>query len=135
MCEFDFDYTTPEQAQKLINLGVPTWTADGDYYYSSAVNVNDIVPEVLPRDEHYEDWSSFGEIVDYISMPCWSVGRLIQILTKCSINKSQIIFTADKSPIQTVCDDMALCIGRNLIDFNKLKSERNDNRRACKKAN
>ena len=132
---FDFDYTTPEQAQKLIDLGVPTWTADGDYYYSSAANANDIVPEVLPRDEHYEDWSSFGEIVDYVSMPCWSVGRLIQILTKCSINKSQIVFTADKSPIRTVCDDVALCISRHLIDFNKLKSANYDKRRACKKAN
>ena len=133
--DFDFDYTTPEQSQKLMDLGVPTWTADGDYYYSSDINTNDVVPEILPRDEHYEDWSSFGEIVDYISIPCWSVGRLIQLLTKCSINKSQIIFTSDKSPIQTVCDDMVMCIDRHLIDFNKLKNEHHDKGRACKKAN
>lgn len=132
---FDFDHTTPEQAQKLIDLGVPIWTADGDYYYSSDTDANDVVPEVLSKDEPYKDWSSFGEMIDYISMPCWSVGRLIQILTKCSINKSQVAFTADKSPIQTVCDDLAMCISRNLIDFNKLKSEHNDKRRACKKAN
>ena len=132
---FDFDHTTPEQAQKLIDLGVPTWTADGDYYYSSDTDANDVIPEVLSKDEPYKDWSSFGEIVDYISMPCWSVGRLIQILTKCSVNKSQVAFTADKSPIQTVCDDLAMCISRNLIDFNKLKNEHNDKRRACKKAN
>lgn len=132
---FDFDHTTPEQAQKLIDLGVPIWTADGDYYYSSDTDANDVVPEVLSKDEPYKDWSSFGEMIDYISMPCWSVGRLIQIITKCSINKSQVAFTADKSPIQTVCDDLAMCISRNLIDFNKLKSEHNDKRRACKKAN
>lgn len=133
--DFDFDYTTPEQAQKLIDLGVPTWTADGDYYYSSSADINDVIPEVLPRDEHYEDWNSFGEMVDYISMPCWSVGRLIQLLTKCSVNKSQVIFNSNKSPIQTICDDLSMCISRNLIDFNKLKSEHNDKRRACKKAN
>ena len=132
--DFDFDYTTPEQSQKLIDLGVPTWTADGDYYYSSTTNVNDVVPEILARDEHYEDWSSFGEIVDYLSLPCWSVGRLIQLITKCSVNKSQIVFTADKSPIQTICDDLAMCIERQLIDFNKLKSVYNDKGRNCREA-
>lgn len=132
---FDFDHTTPEQAQKLIDLGVPTWTADGDYYYSSDTDVNDVIPEVLSKDEHYQDWSSFGEIVDYISMPCWSVGRLIQILTKCALKPCQISFGCEKSPIQTVCDDIAICVNRNLIDFNKLKGTYYDKGRACKKAN
>jgi hypothetical protein len=59
MCEFDFDYTTPEQSQQLLDLGVPDWTADCDYYIHGEIS-NDAQPEILPRGDHYVDWSTFG---------------------------------------------------------------------------
>lgn len=134
MCEFDFDYTTPEQSQQLLNLGVPDWTADCDYYFHGGIS-NDAQPEILSRDEHYIERSTYGEMEDYTSLPCWSVGRLIQILIKCALKQCKISFDCQKSPIQTVCDDVCICVNKKLIDFNKLKSTYYDKRRACKKAN
>lgn len=134
MCEFDFDYTTPEQSQQLLDLGVPDWTADCDYYFHGGIS-NDAQPEILSRDEHYIERSTYGEMEDYTSLPCWSVGRIIQILTKCALKPCQISFSGKKSPIQTVCDDVYTCVTEKLIDFNKLKGAYYDKGRTCKKAN
>lgn len=134
MCEFDFNYTTPEQSKQLLDLGVPAWTADCDYYFYGDLS-NDVQPEILSKDEHYIERSTYGEIGDYTSLPCWSVGRLIQILIKCSLKPCQIIFGCQKSPIQTVCDDVYECINEKLIDFNKLENNYVNKGRDCKKAN
>lgn len=45
-------FTTPEQSQRLLDMGVPSWTADFE----------------------------FNEL-----LPCWSVGRLIEIINTYSI--------------------------------------------------
>lgn len=134
MCEFDFDYTTPEQSQQLIELGVPEWTADCDYYFHGEIS-NDAQPEILSRDEHYIERSTYGEMEDYTSLPCWSVGRLIQILTKSALKPCQISFDGKKSPIETVYDDIYTCVKSKLINFNKLKGTYYDKGRTCKKAN
>mgnify|MGYP003412115465 FL=1 len=134
MCEFDFDYTTPEQSQQLLDLGVPDWTADCDYYFHGQIS-NDAQPEIIPRDEHYVEYSTYGEMGDYTSLPCWSVGRLIQILTKCALKSCQISFNCKKSPIQTVYDDVWACVNGKLIDFDKLNRNYVNKGRTCKKAN
>ena len=134
MCEFDFDYTTPEQSQRLLDLGVPDWTADCDYYYRGVIS-NNAHPEILPRGEHYVDLSTYGEIEDYNSLPCWSVGRLIQILTKCALKPCQIGFDCKESPIQIVYDDVVTFVNEKLIDFNKLKGTYCNKGKTYKKLN
>jgi hypothetical protein len=70
------NFTTPEQSKRLLELGVPAWTADCYYY-----DFFDKHPKVLniDADRDYK-WNLESE---YAPKPCWSVGRLIEIYHIC----------------------------------------------------
>lgn len=54
------NFTTPEQSKRLLELGVPAWTADCYYRESGKIEIkNTALDELYPA--------------------CWSVGRLIEI--------------------------------------------------------
>lgn len=59
------NFTTPEQSKRLLELGVPKWTAD--CYYEVFHEGVQVKPSqfFVPSD------------------PCWSVGRLIEIYITC----------------------------------------------------
>ena len=67
------NYTTQEQSKRLLELGVPAWTAD--FYYTE-----------------------FGKIeikntaLDTLYPSCWSVGRLIEIYHICVCPGSSFTF-------------------------------------------
>ena len=65
MKQLQNDFTTPEQSKRLLELGVPKWTAD--CYY-----------EVFPEGIRVKPSPFFVP-----SDPCWSVGRLIEIYHIC----------------------------------------------------
>lgn len=55
------NFTTPEQSKRLLELGVPAWTADCYYSKSGKKEIkNTALDEFYPA--------------------CWSVGRLIELL-------------------------------------------------------
>jgi hypothetical protein len=54
------NFTTPEQSKRLLEIGVPAWTADCYYKESGKIEVKNTALDIL-----------------YPS--CWSVGRLIEI--------------------------------------------------------
>lgn len=74
------NFTTPEQSKRLLELGLPSESADC-YYYDWATN---------PDDEMYgaciqwidttlgDDYQKF-HVLEIAALPCWSVGRLIEI--------------------------------------------------------
>lgn len=62
------NYTTPEQSKRLLGMGVPAWTAD--MYYSRKTS-----PLPLVREE--------GIRLYNYNIPCWSVGRLMEIAAIC----------------------------------------------------
>lgn len=58
------NFTTPEQSKRLLELGVPAWTADCFYSESGKIEIkNTALDELFPS--------------------CWSVGRLIEIYHIC----------------------------------------------------
>ena len=66
------NFTTPAQSKRLLELGVPVWTADGQY--------NEFNGEILVLPV----WSQFSPIYENNTRkPCWSVGRLIEIISIC----------------------------------------------------
>ena len=67
------NYTTPEQSKKLLKLGVPADSAD--CYYNTIAEK----PYFLTMPYLYCNW------IDKRNppLPCWSVGRLIEIITIC----------------------------------------------------
>lgn len=71
------NFTTPEQSKRLLELGVPAWTAD--CFHPTDLQQN-IIQDATPTIITYQ--LDTNEIVwDKIyGFPCWSVGRLIEIL-------------------------------------------------------
>lgn len=72
------NFTTPEQSKMLLELGVPADSADQVYYDDIMWGAH----EFIPNDRTY------SEIVagyENISIPCWSVGRLMEIYDICVI--------------------------------------------------
>lgn len=72
------NFTTPEQSKRLLELGVRADSAD--CYYARGFN------------KHTQEWNydSFPTIImegmfeiEPTDIPCWSVGRLIEILMIC----------------------------------------------------
>lgn len=68
--KLQYNYTTPEQSMRLLELGVPANSAD--CYY-------DLFLELGFRCEKDYSYNFFDE--NYMFIPCWSVGRLIEIFT------------------------------------------------------
>ena len=91
MKKLQSNFTTPEQSKRLIELGVPVNSADMGIIYDILNFGIEIL--VVPYDKWCKGYES-------ISMPCWSVGRLIEIYKivgeeagqciSCSTNQSQV---------------------------------------------
>lgn len=77
------NFTTPEQSKRLLEMGVPEWTADLYFYEEGCISNDDEPSGVIPYDEVYQDNSKEGVFSDYAEFPCWSVGRLIEIYHIC----------------------------------------------------
>ena len=74
------NFTTPAQSKRLLELGVPSDSADC-YLLRTRTQGDTFIVEVL-HDELYSIKDKFTNILEYL--PCWSVGRLIEINRICS---------------------------------------------------
>lgn len=78
------NFTTPEQSKRLLELGVPANSADCYYTWkldhTAKINVLD-----------NETYSELLDHISQITAPCWSVGRLIEILKECINNEDDLI--------------------------------------------
>ena len=77
------NFTTPEQSKRLLELGVPMWTADLYFYAEGCVSNDDEPCGLIPYGEVYEDTSKETMFSSHVEFPCWSVGRLIEIYHIC----------------------------------------------------
>lgn len=93
------DYTTPEQSKRLLELGVPADSAD--MYYKHTM----LAPYTLNNGVLFSAYLKVEDIV-----PCWSVGRLIEIYELCYGE----VFERD--PFYPVIDDILLQINYAIID-------------------
>ena len=73
MKKLQSNFTTIEQSKRLIELGVPDWTAD--FYYRD----RDFKQEPHYILSHYNECVHKEAIRACQITPCWSVGRLIEI--------------------------------------------------------
>lgn len=114
------NFTTTEQSKRLLELGVPAWTAD---CYNTTKHIGKI-----PDGATYKDvWRMSiwrDENGNHIEMyPCWSVGRLIEIMNICSIHNIVSIYRTDRDVTQTdiILETIINRINGNSIDFSKLE--------------
>ena len=87
-----FNYTTQEQAIKLLEIGVPKNSADG--YYDSDGDLF-----VFNADRSAKEF--FEKNPSYI--PCWSVGRLEEIFDICDKDKLVLCFVNHIDGCLTAC--------------------------------
>ena len=74
------NFTTPEQSKRLLELGVPADSAD--CFYLKVHPVEDYV-YVLTDNRTYTEQAAISDYEYSYFLPCWSVGRLIEIYHIC----------------------------------------------------
>lgn len=104
------NFTTTEQSKRLLDLGLPEWTADCFYkldLYSFKTEMCFTKEDSLLH--HYT--------------PCWSVGRLIEIMKICAKPKEQAIMVEEMLYCKDLVELLVYMIETNkqVIDFSKLE--------------
>ena len=122
MKQLQNNFTTPEQSKRLLELGVPADSAD--CYY-----VNVARKEIRQGIEKNTNFFTKNH-VKY--MPCWSVGRLIEIAHLCSGSTLSYKEEADElkkfkeaHKCETIIEAIIMCIEDACsiggMDFSKLE--------------
>lgn len=104
------NFTTPEQSSRLLKLGVPADSADMKYWEGHRITEDDIPLLLVPGVPYSKSNMEFN------NLPCWSVGRLIEIYATCT-DCSLFELPLEDSLIDTLIDG----IEWNRLDFSKLE--------------
>ena len=114
------NYTTPEQSQRLLDLGFPVKSADCYYMIISGKIDNQI--EVIC------DLDTFRDNCEYLRdyFPCWSVGRLIEIYNICVNFMPGMQLDLENEPesctyIELIVSSFELAADDGLTYFSKLE--------------
>lgn len=114
------NFTTPEQSKRLLKLGVPADSADLCYRFYTNLDGRTAMwdtPSVIAENQHIE-WSHKLTSGDMAYIPCWSVGRLIEIFIICTPYVEIRLCTRLIEQIVASYEDV---IKQGMIDFSKLE--------------
>jgi len=122
MKQLQNNFTTPEQSERLLELGVPADSADC-YIRTDSCNFN---PSSLPidslfkkNDVTYTQFEKSLQRCDISCIPCWSVGRLMEIYGICMGVEG--FFYCKGNFIDEAIRRIEGSAKNNLIDFSKLE--------------
>ena len=114
------NFTTPEQSKRLLELGVPADSADcimkdNEHVYKYNFDAESTITELVYR-LNVDDYSH-----GYI--PCWSVGRLVEIYLLCAeLKKPQMIFIKeDVLMMDRMINELCHMAESERLDFSKLE--------------
>ena len=114
MKQLQCNFTTPEQSKRLLELGVPIDSAD---CYLTRFGIDeDWEVKVLNNVKYSEIAISNQEYC----LPCWSVGRLIEIYSIITGRKEFTLRTVD-TLINEVIYMLNVAIKHEEFDFSKLE--------------
>lgn len=128
MIKLQNNYTTPEQSKKLLEIGVPADSADCYYTSQTAISHGEngtifYHPKWFEYNDTYSKLKSQFPLTDYL-IPCWSVGRLIEIITICREEiYTRLLFSRidDHSNIENLIHYISAEIENGHMDFSKLE--------------
>ena len=109
------DFTTPEQSKRLLELGVPADSAN--HYYGKDGKIH-YIDGKIPCSLLWADGL----------VPCWSVGRLMEICLKCStLEQRQVRFFCNGDDDEYSIIDYVLTVLESGVmtdhmDFSKLEN-------------
>jgi hypothetical protein len=106
-------FTTPEQSKRLLELGVPEWTADCCFSKSKdGEYICEGVKHIIPDDFCVQS-------VPFPAYPCWSVGRLIELYMKAKgLDFMYFRIMSDAEMIDSIVS--MFVENQNEFDFSKL---------------
>jgi hypothetical protein len=107
------NFTTTEQSKRLLELGVPADSADMYYHTDIGFTRFYSEPEVIPSCELF----STGNSVYIYDIPCWSVGRLIEIYEICTQTKFKRVQQTDNLVYLSPLEDVLMQIEHNACGF------------------
>lgn len=119
------NFTTPEQSKRLLELGVPADSADCFYSHYIKTYAHSEYTEIL---WHRPRFITEGNIPNYSArlmdgtqtyLPCWSVGRLMEIYDMCVMNS--IGSWADYTTRINYVNYLVSCFEISDFDFSKLE--------------
>ena len=107
------NFTTPEQSKRLLELGMPADSADM-HYHQECVRMG-------YGKEKFEYFLRYGkpDINKYSTdIPCWSVGRLMEIIAECYQVDMPFRYFIRRDMIESLINTFIELKGE--IDFSKL---------------
>lgn len=124
MKQLNNNFTTPEQSKRLLELGLPVDSADCVIATYNGIMKHSILCY------HY---SSYGEFVEKAGntaaiaaihpneeyIPCWSVGRLIEIYLRCC--SEQLVIKRAEFGATDLVSMLEIKHLKGLFDFSKLE--------------
>ena len=114
------NYTTPEQSKRLLDLGLPADSADCYLQNESQdplAYVNYTTHIIQP---FHDKRIMFSQLEDFL--PCWSVGRLIEIYNTCiDGDKDEIKIPKGHFVLQRVLIEFFAALEYGWLDFTKLE--------------
>lgn len=114
MKQLQCNLTTTEQSKRLLELGVPEWTADCCFSKSKdGEYICEGVKHIIPDDFCVQS-------VPFPAYPCWSVGRLIEIYCLATGIEYIKIGTSEISLIELMIKMIEIAVKVKTFDFSKL---------------
>ena len=124
--KFEKHFTTCEQSNKLLEIGVPANSAD--LFYKRHLGKKDEYfeePKVLPDGQSFSSWCGTENGVDTdVYVPCWSLGRLQEIWAICTLEDWKYK-EALMGHVQWIISDLEFEKDVANIDFENLKNYEN----------
>ena len=111
MKQLQKNYTTPEQSKKLLELGLPIESADMAVFYTPH---NPYDPFIIGN-----DMTIWRDLKKGYGVPCWSVGRLIEIFIM--LGGFLVIYERDKNMIELLMKEITIGCTQGWLDFEQLK--------------
>ena len=112
------NFTTPEQSKRLLELGVPADSADCFYPTDLQHNpIEDATPNIITYQlgAHEIVWDKV------YAVPCWSVGRLIEIYCFAAGIEYIKICLSEISQIELMIRMIEIAVKVKTFDFSKLE--------------
>ena len=109
------NFTTPEQSKRLLELGVPAWTADIMF------DKNRRRYELIETED--ESWAETQRTLFYNggAIPHWTAGRLIEIFEICTGQAWQNEIIENYSKVDMLLEDFEDMDQKYTFDFSKLE--------------
>lgn len=109
MSKLQNNFTTPEQSKRLLKLGVPANSADM-WYVGSLGTPGKYAP--FPSFSYHFDGAIYER-----DIPCWTVGRLIEIFEICTQHKFKRVQQTDDLVYLSPIEDVLMQIEHNACGF------------------